>query len=269
MDDKRGNKRIDELYQRLVDCRAKAALYRDKARTYELELACVKGQENEILQQRMEEQLREVSVQERVICSLREELKGHLSSCLPSFIQSEGFSTDTFATALELLDYNTERTKGSQRTIEAVTWGTDNPDFTTTEAVSADDLNSAIENSCRRGVKYRHVMAFNHRYYLDRARRRLEMKLANYDLRYYDFDAYRVPPQMHFTIFDSTEITFAFYRWPSLMPKKEVRLATTNPDIVRLFSDYYEAIWQGARSINSLESIGDDSLITHSEKLSC
>jgi hypothetical protein len=54
------------------------------------------------------------------------------------------------------------------------------------------------------------------------------------------------PPLISLMVVDSEEVIFAFYRAGFLPSDKEIRVAVRHPEIVRLFADYYDAIWQGA-----------------------
>jgi hypothetical protein len=84
----------------------------------------------------------------------------------------------------------------------------------------------------------------------------LGQKIHDYHLRYYDFGNHTgTPPLMQFSVIDSEEVFIFFYREPnSVSGSDELRLAIRHPTIVKLFLDYFQAIWRAARPLKQ----GDD-----------
>lgn len=157
--------------------------------------------------------------------------------------------TQTFASATTFMHHISERMEAATNSIDDVTWGTGDPSYSSDEEAAYHALVATAARVCERGIRYRHVLAFQDRHYVDRVETFLARSLPSYHVRYYDFDHHGVPPLMHFVIIDERELACGFYRWPILAPFHEVRLATMDPDIVRLFLDYYETLWIGARHL--------------------
>lgn len=113
-----------------------------------------------------------------------------------------------------------------------------------------DDYLKAIEQICTEDkIEYRDVMIFPNLGRLNRAEVILSKKPFSYHLRYYDLFNEQGPPRLIFMVIDSEEVILVSYRRPYLPVEEEIRLAVKHPDIVRLFQDYYNTIWQGAKVI--------------------
>ena len=160
-----------------------------------------------------------------------------------------GVQVKTFADSTEFLDYVTNRINETDKTIDDVSWGSGMPKLTSSEEKSFVRYTQAISNICRKGKRYREVMSFNSHTHIVRAEELFAKNLPCYNLKYYSFDRSTTPPLIQFLVIDSEEVIFAFYRWPILDAENEVRLSIKHPDIVRLFQDYFETIWQGAKPL--------------------
>jgi hypothetical protein len=147
----------------------------------------------------------------------------------------------------ELYDYVTQRLKQARKSVDDLTWGITEEERTPA-AKAALDRYVATMIATIQGKKrliYREVMSFAPVGHVERARGMLNLNLWNYSLRYYDGEI--STPVLAFIIIDGEEVIISSYRAPYLPSAHEIRLATTHPDIVALFRDYYDTIWVGAQ----------------------
>lgn len=155
--------------------------------------------------------------------------------------------------AEELYKYVKKRIEQARERVDDLTWGPVVSELATPADKQAfNEYIETIGMICRKGtISYREVMSFPPITYIDlrvsRAEKMLKQNLFGYHLRYYEYPAERIPPLLSFLIIDSEEVIVALYRYPYLPITGETRLAIRNPDIVKLFQDYYETIWHGAK----------------------
>lgn len=160
-----------------------------------------------------------------------------------------GVNVRSFDDLSEFLIYTAHRMSEARKSIDDLSWGTDLPNVTSAEEKSFEKYVKTKVAICKKGIRYREVMSFSLPSHVQRAESILSQNLTSYSLKFYDFDKQSAPPLIQFLIVDSEEVMFAFYRWPYLPAEKEVRLAVRHPDIVKLFQDYYDTIWHGARPL--------------------
>lgn len=175
--------------------------------------------------------------------------------------------------AEELYKYVKKRIEQARERVDDLTWGP-----ITAELITPADnqaLNEYIETIsmiCRKGtISYREVMSFTPIKSIDvrvsRAERMLKQNLFGYHLRYYEYPAGGIPPLLSFLIVDSEEVIVALYRYPYLPITGEIRLAIRHPDIVKLFQDYYDTIWHGAKVLKEGDRIEWDVFESIKEQL--
>lgn len=177
-----------------------------------------------------------------------------------------GIEVRQFSDAQELYEYVTRRMNKARR-IEDLTWGPAERGTTQVEENAVAKYVKTIAAICqRKDVSYREIMSFseydrlNH---VNRAKSMLDKNLIGYRLRYYTFSQETMPPLLLFMVIDSEEVIIASSRAPFLSSEGEIQVAVKHPVIVKLFQDYFEAIWQGAKVLkegdrvyyNELESI--------------
>jgi len=164
-------------------------------------------------------------------------------------------------TAAELYRYVGERIKQAHTRVDDLTWGPLTAELRSLADIQAfQDYIEAIGIACQKStLSYREVMGFPpiERIHIrvDRAEKMLRKNLSGYHLRYYEYPAKGMPPLLSFMIIDSEEVIFALYRYPYAPIEEEMRLAVRNPLIVRLFEDYYNTIWQGAKVLKDGVSV--------------
>jgi hypothetical protein len=162
-------------------------------------------------------------------------------------IQSlRGVDVKVFSETRELYRYVAKRMKEA-KSIDDLTWGLSERERTPESQKAYEEYVSTIPKVCAKGsVTYREVMSFPAENSLKRADSLIRQGTPGYHLRYYEVASGHMPPLISFMVVDSEEVIFAFYRSGLLPSDKEIRLAVRHPEIVRLFADYYDAIWQGA-----------------------
>ena len=112
-------------------------------------------------------------------------------------------------------------------------------------------------------VDYREVMTFPSPDRLASAERMVGQEHFGYQLRYYDIDHRLLPPLIQFTVIDSEEVIFTFHRGRYVSPEPEIHLATRQKEIVQLFQDYFNAIWERAKVIKAAGEAGDPQVLQH------
>lgn len=116
----------------------------------------------------------------------------------------------------------------------------------------------AIAEEKRKSVTHREVMTFGTKEdRLLHVEDLLGESCGNYELRYYPIPYEDIPPLLSFIVIDDEEVILAFYRGDYIGPGREMHLAIRNPRIVRLFQDYYSAIWSKARIFKEIERAAD------------
>lgn len=161
----------------------------------------------------------------------------------------------------DLYRYVKKRIEQARERVDDLTWGPLTAELTTpADKQALEDYIESIGVACRKGtLSYREVMTFPSMKHIDirvkRAEKMLKQNLFGYHLRYYEYSAKGAPPLLSFLIIDSEEVIFALYRYPYMPVEEELRLAVRNPEIVRLFRDYYNTIWHGAKVLKEGDRI--------------
>ena len=162
----------------------------------------------------------------------------------------EGVDIERFANDQELFEYMTKRMLEAENTVDDLTFGFKEPLISRASQKARDKYLEAISHiSSRREktISYREVMSFPALLHISRARSMLQQNLPGYRLRYYEFTQTHLPALLSFMVIDSQELVLAFYRAPYLPSEREILLAIRHPEIVKLFQDYYDAVWLGAK----------------------
>lgn len=177
------------------------------------------------------------------------------------FQQDSKVDVKVLKSAEELYKYVKKRIEQARERVDDLTWGPPIEELTAPADKQAfDEYIETIGMICRRGtIAYREVMSFLPAKYIDvrikRAEKMLKQNLFGYHLRYYEYQAEGIPPLLSFLIVDSDEVIIALYRYPYMPVEGEVRLVVRNPNIVRLFQDYYNTIWHGAKVLKEGDKI--------------
>jgi len=101
-------------------------------------------------------------------------------------------------------------------------------------------------------IAYHELMSFPPLEHFDRAETMLSKNSFGYRLKYYEYvNEKEIPSILQFMVVDSEEVIIAFYRSQLLPTEREIRLSIRHPDIVQLFQDYYDTLWQGARTLSN------------------
>jgi len=182
---------------------------------------------------------------------------------LPAWVnQSAGYSKDIvlLSSNEELWDYSLKSISQARNLVCDLTWGIDMPSFSQAEDDVYFAYVDAITEVCRKNVTYREVMTFNNDplHFIWRAEKMLSQNLITYNLRYFDVDLKHIPPLLQCTIVDEEDLTVGLYRWPYLPIENEVRLIIRQPEVIRLFQDYFDTVWVAAQPIKEGDRIYKD-----------
>ena len=167
-----------------------------------------------------------------------------------------------FNSPQEIYQYWTQRLQEAEKSVADLTWGNYPPHYTTTDKDALKAYVDYIPAVCGRGIRYREVMTFPNIERVTRARRMLNHGSHNYHLGYYDLGNHAgMPPLMQFSVIDAEEVFIFFYREPKAeLGSGELRLAIRHPTIVRLFLDYFDAIWRVAEPLKQGDDVREDLL---------
>lgn len=167
-----------------------------------------------------------------------------------------GVEVRMFTHTKDLYIYAIKRMKEAKESIDDLTWGLSERERTPEGQKAYEEYVKAIKAVCAKGnVSYREVMSFPAENHFNRADSLLRQGTPGYHLRYYEVTSEHHPPLISFMVVDSEEVILGFYRSGVLPVDKEVRLAVRHPDIARLFADYYDAIWQGAKPMEGAKEV--------------
>lgn len=159
-----------------------------------------------------------------------------------------GPKTIKFSTPLEYFQYCEKKTRVAT-SMSDLTWGVSSARWRTPEEKKAySDWRSQINQQCRvRKLRVREVFTFPVKI---RVRRLLAVidgrGTGSYSARYFDVDHTALPPLLQLTIFDDQEVLFGPHRADALDPAGEVYLSVTDPNLVKLAADYFDAVWLSA-----------------------
>jgi hypothetical protein len=166
-------------------------------------------------------------------------------------------------TTEELYKYVRQRIlDASTLTVYDLSWGIETREYKPSEQQTIDEYMKAVIQKCNkdRRFSYHEVMTFPSYRRYERAKFMIDQKLSTYHLRYYDYQHPNSPPLLQFVVINSDEVIFGPHKTPYLPSIGETYLAVKQPDIVRLFREYYESIWQGAKVIQELRTVNYDVL---------
>jgi hypothetical protein len=157
-----------------------------------------------------------------------------------------GVSVKRFMNSRDVYEYVARRMHTAKESIDDLTWGFAEEERTSASQAALEKYLQTLVKTCKKkkNLGYREVMSFPPVEHLSRAQAMLDRKLPNYSLRFYR--STQPMPLVAFMVIDSSEVIVSFYRAPILPASGEIRFATTHPDIVAFFQDYYETIWKSA-----------------------
>ena len=179
-----------------------------------------------------------------------EELSHLLSQSAVTIIDSlEGVELRKFETGNDLLSYINKRLLQARQRIDDLSWdpvvGLERG-LETTQEIEAQHEKRVGRVSQR--IPYREVFCFNRPGRVSKLKKRLEQDAPGYSCAYYEETDV---PLLQFMIIDDEEVFI-------LSDQLQSKLAIQHPHIVRLFYEYYEAIWRNARSIKVGTMIEED-----------
>lgn len=162
----------------------------------------------------------------------------------------EGSKVLYFENVAEVFNYVATKIENATKSIDDITWGfRRREDYrTTAEEEAYENYLKAMEAVCKKGnIKYREISSLIDEHYFQRSMNLIQKEYISYHLGYYDISS--APPLMSYIIIDSKEVIIGFYRVPFLSPEGEIYLSITQPEIVKLFQDYFEVLWIHSRKV--------------------
>lgn len=165
--------------------------------------------------------------------------------------------TKRFDKISDFYEYVKKRLEQVESQVDDISWGTVETEvFSDADKRARDEYIDSIARICqRKNVVYREVMGFPPAERIDRAENMLDKNIYNYHLRCYEYNQKMTPPLLSFIIIDGKELILGLYRSPYLSPEGEVRLATTEPEMLALFKDYFSTIWHNGKIIKEREQV--------------
>jgi hypothetical protein len=147
----------------------------------------------------------------------------------------------TFNNRTDYTNYRAKQLRSAQK-IDDVTWrfqGYGGQTYSKGENSAKNEEALIISQIIKRpDVVWRGVAAFTRLEHLERERPFIiDPENVGYNFGIYEVDPKKSPPLAGFMIIDNKELLIAY-------PHKDIRLAIQNPQIVKLYSEYFEDIWQ-------------------------
>lgn len=155
-----------------------------------------------------------------------------------------GVEATVLPTSEEAFEYMADHIEQARRRIDHAALAPAIPRRTS----SARKWEQAISKVLRANqVLYRYIASFTDASRLDRVRQHLASpSVKKYYVGHFDTSGTSIP-MLSFLIVDDQEIIM---HYPYVPGQAEMFLAVKHPDIVRLFSVYYERLWQEATKLN-------------------
>lgn len=175
-----------------------------------------------------------------------------LSNTEEAIIQAlQGGKVERFGGRQAYIQYRTERLRKAKR-VDDVTWrfhnyseqtySRDELDLSRKELEMISELARKRDGIWREVASFRSLEQFNQEKSLV-----LDPKNIGYNLGYYKLDA-NAPPRIGFMLIDATELLISH-------APKNIRLSIRHPEIVALFSEYFEDIWRYATKLKQGEKV--------------
>lgn len=164
-----------------------------------------------------------------------------------------GVSVIRFKDSQHLYEHAAKRTREARKTIDDMTMGFTEREHTPAAQKAFERYLETIHAVCSKStIAYRELMSFPSFSHFERAEVMLSKNYFGYRLKYYEYiHEKEIPSVIQFMVVDSEEVIIAFYRSRWLPVEREIRLAIRHPDIVELFQDYYDTLWQGAKTLSN------------------
>lgn len=169
-----------------------------------------------------------------------------------------GVEVLSFENVAEFYEYVTSKLNTAKKSIDDITWGSRKVYGVPAEEEAYLNYVNMIEQVCKKGnIKYREVSSLTDERYFSRSMKLLEEEYYSYHLGYYDVSENPIP-LISFIMIDSNEVIVGFYRVPTLPPEGEVHLSVSQPDLVRLFGDYFDTLWVGSDKVKEADIVNHD-----------
>lgn len=149
----------------------------------------------------------------------------------------DGVETVTFPSEVDCLKYITERISQAEIRIDDLSWSVGSHGSHPLSPALNENYLTALNDAIQR-VGFREVLIFNTPARVEKLRRRIADNWFGYSCAYYDIETAKTP-LLQFMIIDEREVIFLTDAYTS-------NLAIRHPQIVKMFVEYYNDIWQKA-----------------------
>lgn len=161
----------------------------------------------------------------------------------PGGTKEEEVKVTSFSTRTDYTMYRTNRLRSAQK-IDDVTWrfqGYSGQTFSHGEVSARKNEFNLISQIVKRpDVVWRGIAVFTSlERFLEEKALITDLENVGYNFGIYEVASKNSPPRMGFMIIDDKELLIAY-------PHKSIRLAIQHPQIVKLYSEYFEEIWQSS-----------------------
>lgn len=174
-------------------------------------------------------------------------LEKQLEDSVQTIVKSlDGIEFRSFDTGNELLTYITKRMTQAKSRIDDLSWSPAiswKHGLDTTRKLNQKYVEQTVKASNK--LLYREIFIFNRPGRIERLKQRLDENAPGYSCAYYESNNI---PVIQFMIIDGEEIIFLTDQFPHYF-------AFRHPEIVALFSEYYEVIWVNAAPLKLGETI--------------
>jgi len=168
-----------------------------------------------------------------------------------------GLDIKRFENKTDMFKHISRRYKSAKDRVDDLSWGClgDGEALVRTEnekRAFADYLKQK-QRCATKEVEYREVMTFSSPERIERAEEMLKLNKFSYNLKGFS-RADNKMPRLVFTIIDSSEVIFVSYKQPH-STEGEIRMSIKHKELVKLFQDYFDAIWLSASLIKEKNEV--------------
>lgn len=175
-----------------------------------------------------------------IVLSLYLEFSGRFST---NSNNSDSLKVVAFSNRKDYTDYRTRRLRTAKK-IDDVTWrfqGYNGQTYSSGDTSAKKEEVDIISQIIKRSdVVWRGVAAFRSLEQFEKEKPLIsELENVGYNFGIYELSPKNAPPLTGFMIIDDKELFIAY-------PHKSIRLAIQHPQIIKLYSEYFEEIWQAS-----------------------
>lgn len=152
----------------------------------------------------------------------------------------DGVEVRSFSDGASFVSHFIDRVQKAKR-VDDITWGEDAPPTSGKESEVYQRYQRLVNEVSRKpNVIWREIVVFAHASRYQRIRQRIEANILGYNVAHYPRLSEKSPPRITFAIVDREEVFLSNF---------PTGISVRHPDIVKLFVQYYEQLWNRAEKL--------------------